>query len=104
MHREIKLDGGEITMLKTMGLSGTPLAGKLLRERAGEMESAEFLDTLQGLLSQEYVLSNKINIRTIEDVDTAFFRVNATHARDLRDAIVPGRKRDQERTRRRRRG
>ena len=38
MRREINLSGGEITLLKTMGLSGTPVYGKLLIERIGEME------------------------------------------------------------------
>jgi len=46
MHREINLSGGEITLLKTMGLSGAPVYGKLLVERIGEMDSAEFLDEL----------------------------------------------------------
>lgn len=103
MAHEIKLDGGEITVLKSLGLSGAPVQGKVLRERAGEMETAEFLDTLQGLISQDYVAASKVNVRTLADVDSSFFRVNASCARDLRDAIVPGRKRDQERTKRRRR-
>jgi len=104
MQREIKLDGGEITILKTIGFSGSPIPGRVLHERAGDMEVAEFLDTLQGLLALDYIRSNKVNVRTIEDVDSAFFRINATYARDLRDATVPGgRKREEERPRRRRR-
>ena len=35
MHREINLSGGEITLLKTMGLSGTPVYGKPLIQRIG---------------------------------------------------------------------
>jgi len=31
MHREINLSGGEIALLKTMGLSGAPVYGKLRR-------------------------------------------------------------------------
>jgi hypothetical protein len=49
MRREINLSGGEITILKTMGLWGTPTCGKLLVERIGDMEKAEFLDELNGL-------------------------------------------------------
>ena len=67
------------------------------------METAEFLDTLIGLIDQGYVLSNKVNIRVIEDVERAFFRVNPADSKDLRDAVNPGRKRDQERARRQRR-
>ncbi|MGI8821407.1 MAG: hypothetical protein ACR2ID_11160 [Chthoniobacterales bacterium] len=49
MAREIKLDGGEITLLKAIGTSGSPVQGKLLLERLGELQQGEFLDTLEGL-------------------------------------------------------
>jgi hypothetical protein len=102
MRREINLSGGEITLLKMMGLSGTPVHGKQLAEQIGEMEPAEFIDELNGLIMLGYVLSDKVNIHTLEDVEKARFRVNASYARDLRDAIRPGRRREQERRRRRR--
>jgi len=101
MHREINLSGGEITLLKSLGLSGTPTIGRLLVEQIGDMEQAQFLDELTGLISLGYVLSDKVNIRTIEDVERAIFRVNASYARDLKDALHPGR-REPERRRRRR--
>jgi hypothetical protein len=103
MRREIKLSGGEITLLKTLGLSGTPVPGKILLERIGEMEQAELLDEVNGLISQGYVLCDKVNVRTTEDVERAVFRVNASYARDLRDALNPSRRRE-EKGRRRRRG
>ena len=103
MHREINLTGSEISLLKTLGLSGMPTYGKLLVEQIGEMEQAEFLDDLNGLMSQGYVLSDKVNVRTMEDVERAAFRVNASYARDLKDAIQPGHRRDREQRRRRRR-
>lgn len=102
MHREINLSGGEISLLKAMGLSGAPTYGKVLVDHVGEMESAEFLDELNGLISLGYVLSDKVNLRTMEDVERSVFRVNASYARDLRNAIQPGRRREQERRRRRR--
>lgn len=104
MRREINLSGGEITLLKTMGLSGTSTPGKQIVKSIGEMETAEFLDALNGLISVGYVLSNKASIRSMEDVERTFFRVNASYARDLRDAIRPSRRREQDRPRRRRRG
>ena len=107
MGREIKLDGGEITILKKIGLSGSPLFGKLLVDRIEEMEKGEFLDTLCGLIDQGYVISNKVNIRLMEDVEKAFFRVNPAFSVALRDAVNPARRRVRERaherTRRRRR-
>lgn len=102
MHREIHLSGGEITLLKTLGLSGAPTYGKLLMEKIGEMEEAEFIDELDGLISQGYVLADKVNVRTMEDVERAVFRVNASYAHELKDALNPGRRREPERRRRRR--
>ena len=101
MHREINLSGGEITLLKSLGLSGTPTQGRLLAEQIDDMGQGEFLDDLSGLISQGYVLADKVNIRTMEDVERAIFRVNASYARDLKDAIRPGH-REPERRRRRR--
>ena len=66
--REIKLNGGEISILKKIGLSGSPVFGKLLVEKIEEMETGEFLDTLAGLIDQNYVLSNKVNVRTIRGI------------------------------------
>jgi hypothetical protein len=100
---EIKLSGGEITMLKALGLSGSPLYGKLFIDRMGEMASAEFLDTLSGLLSSGYVLSSKVNVVKIEEAERASFRVDPAYAKELRDAMRPGGKRGAERERRRRR-
>lgn len=99
---EISLNGGEITLLKTLGLSGGSMAGDQLIGRVEEMDGAELLDTLTGLMALDYVVSNKVNIRTIEAVKTATFRVNPAHSRDLRDAVYPSRKKPETGRRRRR--
>ena len=107
MARELTLDGGEITLLKRIGLSGGQIYGRLLVEDLEQEEIPIFLETLVGLIEQNYVLSNKVNIRLIEDVQKAFFRVNPAFSVALRDATNPARRREreraQERTRRRRR-
>ena len=103
MDREIRLDGGEISLLKKIGLSGTPIHGKMLVDRVGEIEAVEFLDTLTGLIDRDYVVSDKVNLRLMEDVEKASFRVNAAYAKDLRDAVNPSRRREEDRTRRERR-
>jgi hypothetical protein len=103
MGREIRLDGGEISILKKIGLSGSPLFGKLLLDRIEEMETGEFLDTLCGLIDQGYVVSNKVNIRRMEDVEKAFFRVNPAYSKDLQEAVNPSRRRERERAERLRR-
>lgn len=102
MDREIKLSGGEITVLKLLGVSGTPMSGKQLVERASALEPAEFLDTLDGLITLGYVFANKVNIRKMEDVEISYFRVNSSYMRELRDAISPGRRREREKERTRR--
>ncbi len=101
--REIKLNGGEISLLKKIGLSGSPLFGNLLIEKIEEMETGEFLDTLMGLLDLGYVLCNKVNIRLMEDVEKASFRVNPAFSKDLQEAVNPARKRERERQERLRR-
>jgi len=99
-EREIKLDGGEITILKTLGFSGTPMKGKILIQRSGQMVTSELLDTLSGLMSLGYVVSDKVNVQYIEDVERATFRVNPSYSRDLRDALRPGGRKKEERSRR----
>ena len=103
VKREIKLSGSEITMIKALGLGGAPLFGKLFIDRVKEMESAEFLDTLTGLIMMGYVLSSKINVGKIQEVEYSSFWVNSAYARDLRDALRPSGHREEERTKRRRR-
>ncbi len=104
MAHEINLNGGEISILKTLGFSGMQMYGKILLERSLEMEPAEFLDTLDTLISLGYVLSTKANIRRIEEVSNAFFRVNPSYSRELKEAVNPGGRRERaERGRRKRR-
>ena len=102
MTSDINLSGGEITLLKTMGLSGTPTYGKVLSEQIGEIDQAEFVDELNGLIELGYVLCDRVNVRTMEDVERAVFRVNASYARELKDAIQPSRRRERDQRRRRR--
>ena len=105
MKREIDLDGGEITLLKALGTSGTPKSGKMLLQGASGMGDSAFVETLAGLIDRGFVLSSKVNVLKIEDVPHSFFRVNPSYSRDLRDAMKPGGSRgDEDRSRRRRRG
>lgn len=99
---DISLSGGEISLVKTIGLGGGSVAGSQLADRMEEMESAEFLDTLGGLMSRDYVLASKVNIRTMDAVRSATFRVNPTHARDLKEGLYPSRKKEEKGRRRRR--
>jgi len=97
MSRELTLDGGEITVLKRIGLSGAPVLGRVLLGSLEKDEIPMFLDTLVGLIEQDYVLSNRVNVRLIEEVQRATFRVNPAFAVELRDAVSPARRRERER-------
>ena len=99
---EIPLSGGEISILKTIGLTGGSLGGNELAKRV-DMETAELIDSLDGLVGMGYVLANKSNVRTMEDVERSSFRVNPAFGRQLRDAVYPSRTRKPEPSRRRRR-
>jgi hypothetical protein len=103
VRREIQLNGGEITILKAIGLSGSAIGGKFLLDRIEEVEAGEFIDTLEGLLAMGYLIATKVNIRTLEDVERTSFRVNPSYAHDLKDALDPSRRRGVEKQRRRRR-
>jgi hypothetical protein len=102
--REINLDGGEIAVLKAIGTSGSQVFGKMLVDRLGDLAEAELIETLCGLISQGYVVSNRVNIRLMADVQSAFFRVNPAMAKELRGAMNPARRRNEQRARRDRRG
>jgi hypothetical protein len=99
---EIHLDGGEVMMLKAMGLGGTSMDGETLIERVPGLEEAEFLDTLRGLIMLGYVNADKRALHDLKDVGNANFHVNSGYSRELREAIDP-RRRPQKRSRRVRR-
>ena len=103
MGHEIQLNGGEITILKAIGLTGTAMGGKFLLDRIEEVEAGEFIDTLDGLVAMGYLLATKVNIRTLEDVERTSFRVNPSYVHDLKDALDPSRRREATKQRRRRR-
>ena len=98
---EINLNGGEISIVKTIGLGGTSISGAQLLERI-DMEEAELIDALEGLIVLGYVQANRIGIRTIDAVRGARFRVSQAHARELRDAVYPSRRKEDKGRRRRR--
>ena len=91
-------------ILKAISLTGASIGGKILLDRIEEVEPGEFIDTLGGLLAMGYILATKVNIRTLQDVELASFRVNPSYAHDLKDALHPARRRQADRQRRRRRG
>lgn len=92
MGREISLSGGDISVIKALGLTGGAMNGLKLLERLGNMDAGELVDTLDGLMMQDYVLADVDSLRRREDLERASFKVNPTYLRDVRDALTPQRK------------
>jgi len=86
---EIHLDGGEVTVLKAMGLGGTSISGETLLERIHGLEEAEIMDTIRGLIMLGYVMSDKRSLHDLKDIEIANFHVNSGYSRELKDAINP---------------
>ena len=99
---DINLDGGEKEMIKAIGISSSAMSGKQLLMHVSDMEEAEFLSTLRGLLDMGYVLADKQSFHDFNDVEHAEFRVNAGYARDLKEALDPRLKRARQEQRKRR--
>jgi hypothetical protein len=105
MAREISLSGGDISVLKALGISGMNVSGKTLIDRLNDMEEAELVDALDGLMMFDYILCDLDTLKNIEDVERANFKVNPACAKELKDALNPQRKeREQAKSRRQRRG
>jgi hypothetical protein len=88
-RKELNLDGGEIAIIKAIGLSGTDIKGDDLFERVGNLGATELIDTLKGLISCGFVEADKSNFYDEEDMRTVFFHVNSGYAKELKEAMDP---------------
>jgi len=89
--KELNLDGGEISVLKAIGLSGSEVTGEDLLKRVPDQEAAELLDTLRGLISLGYVECDSDSLNDSDAFKHYHFHVNSGYAKDLRDAMNPQR-------------
>ncbi len=102
MAREISLSGGDTSVLKAIGMSGAPIKGNMMIERLGDdLDVGDIIDTLEGLMMFDYIISTTDRFRSLEDVEKADFKINPSCAKELRDA-VSGRTREPTQRRRRR--
>jgi len=86
---DINLDGGEISIIKALGLSGSGMNGEQLLEKVGDLEEAELMDTLKGLIVMGYVDSDRNSFHTVEDLKRVEFRVNSGYSKELKEALDP---------------
>ena len=102
MSLEIHLDGGEIQMIKAIGIGGSNISGETLVDRVNGMEESDFLDTLHGLITMGYIMADKQSMHNYDDVKRAEFHINSGYSKALKEAIDP-RFRPQKKSRRVRR-
>src|SRR5205807_1885321 len=88
-ERELNLDGGEVSIIKAIGLSGTEVTGEELMRRCPELVGAEVVDTLKGLMMLGYVVSDSGSFHDEEDLLHITFRVNSGYSKELREALNP---------------
>jgi hypothetical protein len=88
--REINLDGGEVSIIKALGVSSTETLGSDLLERlSAELSEAEVMDTVKGLMAMGYVDADKSGFYKVEDMKPIYFRINSGYSKDLKDSLAP---------------
>ena len=87
MGREIQLDGTEISVVKALGIGGGEIDGGTLIERCPELDLAELIDTVRGLIMQGFVEADSNAFYSAEEMEDVNFRVNSGYAKDLKDAL-----------------
>ena len=89
MGLDIQLDGAEISIIKAIGIGGGEIDGTTLLERCDDLETAELIDTLRGLIDQGYVDADTSGFYSTREMAEMLFRVNSGYAKDLKDAVDP---------------
>ena len=89
MRHEIQLDGGEMSVIKALGIGGSEIDGPTLCERCSELDSAELVDTLKGLIGQGFVDADSDSFYDVHGMEKLYFRVNSGYAKELKDALDP---------------
>ncbi len=88
--REINLDGGEVSVIKALGVGSGEMSGEdLLARLGGELVPAELNDTLKGMMMMGYIDADKSSFHDLEDLKAMYFRVNSGYTKALREALDP---------------
>ena len=88
-RKELNLDGGEIAIIKAIGLSGSEIKGDDLIDRVRDLVISELIDTLKGLISVGFIEADKSNFYDEEDMKSVYFHVNSGYAKELKEAMDP---------------
>lgn len=88
--REINLDGGEVSIIKALGLGSTEVLGEDLIEKvSSDLMPAEIIDCVKGLIAQGLVEADKTSFYSLNEFKPIYFRVNSGYSKELRDALNP---------------
>ena len=87
MGQEIQLDGTEISVLKAIGIGGGETDGTTLIDRCQDLDFADLLDTLHGLIDLGYVEADSNVFYNSEEMADISFSVNSGYAKDLKNAL-----------------
>ena len=100
---EINLDGGEVSIIKALGLSSAEMLGEDLIDKVSmDLMPVEIIDCMKGLIDQGCVDADKSSFYSMDEFKVVYFRVNSGYSKDLRDALDPrgGKKEKSKRVRR----
>jgi hypothetical protein len=89
MPGDINLDGIEISIIKALGLSGNETSGEDLLKKITDIEIAEVIDIMGGLIALGYVDCDFPSISNSEAFKNARFRVNSGYSHDLKEMLDP---------------
>jgi hypothetical protein len=89
MPGDINLDGMEISIIKALGLSGNETSGEDLLKNISDIEIAEIIDIMGGLIALGYVDCDFPSISNSEAFKHARFRVNSGYSHDLKEVLDP---------------
>lgn len=94
----IHLDGGETSVIRSLGFGGTPISGNDLKTRLPGLGEKELFEIIETLISIGYLCATR-ECTKADDIGSTGFFVNPGYSRELRDAITP-RPRESRRVRR----
>ncbi len=87
MGREIQLDGTETSVVKAIGIGSSEVDGETLIERCQDLDIAELIDAVRGLIMQGFVEADSSSFYNAKEMADVNFRVNTGYAKDLKEAI-----------------
>ena len=86
---DIYLDGGEISVVKAIGIGGGVATGAMILDRAKNLDIYEAMDVLKGLTMTGYVICDRDSFRDNDDFREAEFHVNSGYTKALKAAVDP---------------